>query len=26
LRGFLKTYFLNFKKRDVPDNPFIMGR
>jgi len=26
LIGFLKTYFLNFKKRDVPDNPFIMGR
>ncbi len=26
LRGFLKTHFLNFKKRDVPENPFIMGR
>ena len=26
LRGFIKTHFLNYKKRDVPDNPFIMGR
>jgi hypothetical protein len=26
LRGYLKTHFLNFKKRDVPENPFIMGR
>ncbi len=26
LKGFIKTHFFNYKKRDVPDNPFIMGR